>query len=104
MPFRSVVDEGGFEAGLDAGDDPFVDVSFTLLFSGGFDVQVNELLTVYYRDPQLFGLGRIEQHAFHSVVPPRSSSRAAANIGCLPGAPRLGTIRPVLRHNCWTYE
>ena len=93
VPVAAVIDEGGFEAGLDAGDDPFVDVSLTLFFSGGFDVQVNELLTVYYGDPQLFGLGRIEQHAFHSVYPRAQARGQGKHRAPRTGAPRLVTIR-----------
>jgi hypothetical protein len=61
----AVIDEGGFEAGLDAGDDALVDVALALLLVGGFDVEVDQLLTIDDRDAQLFGLRRIEQHAFH---------------------------------------
>jgi 23S rRNA pseudouridine955/2504/2580 synthase len=34
-------------------------------FAGGFDVEVNQFLTIDDGDAQLFGLRRIEQHAFH---------------------------------------
>ena len=88
VPFVAVVDEGGFEAGLDAGDDSFVDVPFTLLFSGGFDVQVNELLTIYDGDPQFFGLGRIEQHAFHSCTPALKLTGTATFWSPAQGSPR----------------
>ena len=47
----AVIHEGCLEAGLDAGDDALVDVTFALLFSCGFDVQVNELLAIDYGDP-----------------------------------------------------
>ena len=46
-----------------------VDISFTLLFSGGLDIQVNQLLTIYDGDPQFFCLGRVKQHALHSCTP-----------------------------------
>src|SRR5690606_41034208 len=46
VTFFAVTDEAGFETGFDAGDDTFVDVTFTLLASGGFDVEVDEFLTV----------------------------------------------------------
>ena len=61
----AVVDEAGFEAGLDAGDDRFVDVALALFLAGGFDVEVDQLLAVDDRHPKLFGLGGVEQHAFH---------------------------------------
>ncbi len=34
VPFIAVVDKGGFEAGLDAGDDGFVDVALALFLGG----------------------------------------------------------------------
>src|SRR5690606_35283577 len=46
VPVFAVADEAGFEAAFDAGDDAFVDVAFTLFSSGGFDVDVDEFLTV----------------------------------------------------------
>ena len=61
----AVVDEAGFERGFDAGDDGLVDVALALLFGGGFDVEVDQLLTVDDRHPEFFRLGGIEQHAFH---------------------------------------
>ena len=60
MALAAIVDERRFETGLDAGDDAFIDVSFALLFSCCLDVEIDQLLTVYDRDPQLFGLGRIK--------------------------------------------
>ena len=52
MAVGAVVDEGRLEAGLDAGDDAFVDVALALLFSCGFDVEVDQLLAVDDRDAQ----------------------------------------------------
>ena len=37
----AVVDEAGFEDGLDAGDDALVDVALALFLAGGFDVEVD---------------------------------------------------------------
>src|SRR6185503_2648491 len=71
----AVIDEGRLQAGLDAGDDPLVDIALALLLAGGFDVEVDELLAVDNRDAQLFGLRRVEQHAFHYYLLPRSTSR-----------------------------
>src|SRR5690606_17997355 len=42
----TVADEAGFQAGFDAGDDPFVDIAFALFAPGCFDVEVNQFLTV----------------------------------------------------------
>jgi hypothetical protein len=61
----AVVHEGGFEAGLDAGDDGLVDVALALFLVGRFDVEVNQLLTIDDRDAEFLGLRRIEKHAFH---------------------------------------
>jgi hypothetical protein len=61
----AVVDEARFERGLDAGDDTLVDVAFALFAPGGFDVDVDQFLTIDDGDAQFFLLRRVEQHAFH---------------------------------------
>ena len=60
MAGTAIFDEAGFEAGLDAGDDGFVDVALALLFTGGFNVEVNEFLTIDNGDAEFFRLRRIE--------------------------------------------
>ena len=60
MAGAAVFDETGFETGLDAGDDGFVDVALALLFTGGFNVQVNEFLTINNGDAEFFRLRRIK--------------------------------------------
>jgi hypothetical protein len=42
----AVVDEAGFEAGLDAGDAALVDVGFLLFARRNFDVEVVQLLAI----------------------------------------------------------
>ena len=76
MPLAAVIDERGLEAGFDAGDDTLVDIAFALLFAGGFDVEIDQFLTVDNSDAQLFGLRRVEQHAFHFWL-----SRAQSDTG-----------------------
>src|SRR5216117_2732929 len=68
----AVVHERGFEAGLDPRDDAFVDVAFSLLFCGRFDVEVYQLLALDDRDTEFLGLCRIEKHALHSSILPRA--------------------------------
>jgi len=43
----AVVDEGRFEAGLDAGDDRLVDVALAFFFCGRFDIEIDQFLTVH---------------------------------------------------------
>ena len=69
VPFAAVIYEGGFEARFDAGDDTLVDIAFALLFAGGFDIQVEQLLTIDDRNAELFRLRCIKQHAFHFYSP-----------------------------------
>src|SRR5207248_2456155 len=80
----AVIDEAGFETGLDAGDDGFIDVALALFLAGGFDVEIDQLLTVDDGHPKLFRLGGVEQHAFHvlllrRVVPRRRGEVKAKN-------------------------
>ena len=81
----AVVDERGFEAGLDAGDDALVDVAFALFFRGRFNVEVNQFLTIDNGDTEFFGLCRIKQHALHCFVLPRARAGQTTSLiilGC----------------------
>ena len=50
----AVVDEAGFEAGFDPGDDTFVDVAFALFAAGSLDVEVDEFLPIDDSDCLLY--------------------------------------------------
>ena len=54
MALFAVVDEAGFEGGFDAGDDAFVDVGLALFASGGFDIDVDQFLTIDDGHAQFF--------------------------------------------------
>src|SRR6185369_4568310 len=69
VAFGAVIDEARLETGLDAGDDGFVDVALALLLARGFAVEVDQLLAVDDRHPELFRLGGVEQHALHNCFP-----------------------------------
>ena len=68
----AVVDEAGFEAGLDAGDDGLVDVALALFLARGFDVEVDEPLAVDDGHAEFFRLRGIEKHALHVFFPARN--------------------------------
>ena len=68
MAVGAVVHEAGFERGLDAGDDAFVDIAFALFFAQRFNVEIEQVLPVYNRHAQLFGLGGVKQHTFHDIA------------------------------------
>src|SRR4029434_8852304 len=72
--FGAVIDERRLQARLDAGNDPFIDIALALFLARGLDVKIDQLLTVYYRDAQLFRLRRVKQHAFHCYFLPRSDT------------------------------
>ena len=65
MAFLAITHEASFETRLNAGDDTFVNIGFALFSTSGFDVDVDEFLTIDDGDAQLFGVRRIKQHAFH---------------------------------------
>ena len=69
MALGTIVNKRRFETGLDAGDDSLVNIAFFLFLGGQFDVEVNEFLTIDNRDTEFLGLCRIEQHAFHNMLP-----------------------------------
>ena len=74
VPIGTVVDEACFKAGLDAGDNRFVDVALALFLAGGLDVKVNQFLTIDDRHPEFFRLSGVEQHTFHGRTPSNQSS------------------------------
>ena len=61
----AVIDESRFKTGFDAGDDRFVDVAFSFFLGGGFDVEVDQFLTIDDCDAQFLSLRRVEKHALH---------------------------------------
>ena len=61
----AVVDEAGFERGLDARDARLVDVGLLLFAGRELDREVVELLSVNECDAQLFLLRRVHKHSFH---------------------------------------
>ena len=87
----AVIDETGLETRLDARDDGFVDVALALFLACGLDVEVDQFLAVDDGHPKLFGLGGVEQHAFHYSSPAPISGRGLARdeAGALAGALRL---------------
>ena len=68
VAFGAVVDEAGFERGLDAGDTPLVDVRLFLFARRKLDRQVVKLLSVNQSDAQFFLLRRVYQHSFHGPL------------------------------------
>ena len=70
----AVVDKYRFERGLHAGNPGFVNIAFTLLLAGVFDIEINELLPVNDGNAQFFCLRCIKQHAFHDSSFSRSFS------------------------------
>ena len=76
VALRTVIDEAGFERRFDTGDDTLVDVAFPLFLGGGFNVEINQFLTIDNGDTEFFRLCRIEEHAFHCFgAPARWCSR-----------------------------
>src|SRR5207253_2400177 len=73
----AVIDETGFEAGLDAGDDGLVDVALALFLARGFDIKVDEPLAVDDGHAEFFRLRGVEKHAFHVFFPARKPAGLA---------------------------
>ena len=61
----AVVNETGLKARLDAGDDTFVNIAFTLFAAGDFDIEVDEFLSIDDRNAQFFLVRCIKQHSLH---------------------------------------
>ena len=77
VPLLAVIDEARFEARLDAGDDPLVDVRLALLAASVLDVDVDQPLAVDDGHAQFFRVRGVEQHAFHSALLAPSQGRSA---------------------------
>ena len=60
MPIGTVIDEAGFERRFDAGDDTLVNIALALFLGGGFNVEINQFLTIDNGDTEFFRLCRIE--------------------------------------------
>jgi hypothetical protein len=59
MARRAIIYETSLERGLDARDATFVDVRFLLFAGRNLDTEIEELLSVNERDPQLLFLSCI---------------------------------------------
>ena len=70
VALAAVIDEGRLEARLDARDARLVDVGLTLLPGLVLYVQIDELLPVDDRDPQLLLVSGVDQHSLHGVSGP----------------------------------
>ncbi len=70
VPVFTVVDKTGFERRLDSRHDGFVDIAFALFATFDLGFEVEQFLAVDDGQTPLFGLRRVDQHAFH-----RCSSR-----------------------------
>ena len=46
MAVFAVVNETGFKARFNAGNDAFVNIAFTLFAAGDFDIEVDEFLSI----------------------------------------------------------
>ena len=72
VPLRAVIDKGRFQRGFNPGNFSFVNIGFFLGGIKGFNIKVIELLAINQRHPQLFLLGRVYKHTFHSRESPQS--------------------------------
>ena len=60
MTIAAVIDKGGFETGLNAGDFGLIDIGLFLFPDAIFDVQVVEFLPIYQGDTQLLFVSCID--------------------------------------------
>jgi hypothetical protein len=71
----AIVDEGRLERRLHPGHLGEVDVALELLVLGGFEVELLDPVTFDYRNPSLFRVARVDQHAHcHRDVSTRAAS------------------------------
>src|SRR5690606_36068937 len=73
----AILDECRFERRLEPGDPALVDVAFLLFLRRLLDIDVVQRLAIDDRHPQLFGLGGIDQHSLHWLLPQALTARKA---------------------------
>jgi len=61
----AIIDEAGFEAGLNPGDATLVDVGFLRFAGRDLYIQVVDTLAVHQRYAQLFFLSCVDEHSLH---------------------------------------
>ncbi len=83
MAVFTVVHKTGFQGGLYAGNDRFVDVAFALFAAFNFDFVVEEFLSVDDGQAAFFSLRGVDQHPFHGLHPSSIST-------CPVGAHEVG--------------
>src|SRR5690606_37756578 len=98
----AVIDKGGFETGLDAGDDCLVDIALAFFFGGRFDVEVDQFLTIDDRDAEFLGLRRIEKHALHLFRAP-ARTRAGRTASTISGRTGSGADCGGFLHPVWVF-
>ena len=74
VTFFAIVNEAGFKARFDAGDNTFIDVGFTGFATDGFDVDVDQLLAVNNAHTRFFSVRGIKKHALHGDSTPTATN------------------------------
>ena len=65
MAIFTIVYKAGLKAWLHTGHHGFVNIALARLTSGAFNINIDQLLTVDNRNPELFGMGCVKQHSLH---------------------------------------
>ncbi len=81
VAFFAVIDETGFQRRLDPRHHGFIDIAFALFTPLDFDLDIEQFLPVHNRQPPLFGLGGVDQHALHFF---KLSSHNCPSMGLQP--------------------
>ena len=87
----AVVDEAGFERGLDPRHDGLVDVALALFAPFDFDFVVEEFLSVDDRQPAFFRLRGVDQHPLHMRCPCSVDRSTRAHDGPIDAGRRFET-------------
>ena len=66
--WKSRLDEGGIEAGLDPRDPPFVDIGLFLFPGLTLDIKIKQPLAIDHGYAQLFFLSCIDEHSLHRTL------------------------------------
>src|SRR5579885_1452284 len=82
VPVAAVIDKGGLQRRLYAGDLREIDVSLDLPLGRRFEIELVEAVAAEHHDPSLLGVGGIDKHAScHSGRTPGRARKAAAARG-----------------------
>ncbi len=100
MAFFAVIDETGLERRLDARHDGLVDVALALFAPLDLGLEIEQFLAIDNGQATLFGLRRVDQHAFHVFVHSKTTESVSPQAGGITDARETRQNRQGIALDC----